>query len=379
MAPVLLLLSLFCLLGYAALGLLFWRGLRRLSFDASREEPLAAAFSILIPCRDDDALLAHTLQSLAGARAGCTGAWEVIVVDDHSAPAGARALQRLLATYPDNHRLLRHSGAPGKKAALQAARREARYDLLVQTDADAIWEPGALARLLAPLRDERMLLTFGAVRMRPARSTASRFAALEYLSLQMSGQALAAVHRPYLGSAANLAYRRAALQTTELPGKGWQSGDDVFLMQALHRQQPGSVVPVASARAVTPAPRTWGGFLRQRIRWGGKAGAYPLAGSRWLAAGIALHSLGLVMLWGMALFWPQAALYALLAHGAKAAVDAPLLWRYARGTRQEALLADYAWVAALYPFYIVLTGLLILLPVRWQWKGRPLRRRPFSG
>lgn len=379
MAPWLLSLAAILGTGYALLAWTLWRGLQHLSMGPVAKPAGSAPFSILIPCRDDTERLKHTLPQLSAATEGCPAPWELLVVDDHSAPAEREALESLLASYPAHFRLLRHRGRPGKKAALAAGRQLARYELIVQTDADTWLDQGALAELLAPFAEAKTALSFGMVRMQPGRKMASRFAALDYLSLQLSGQALAALNRPYMGSAANMAYRKSRVQDLVQPGENWQSGDDVFLLQALHKETPGSVRPVPSAGAITPAPASWGAFFRQRVRWGGKAAAYPLAGSRLLAAGVALHSWGISFLWALTLIWPQAALYALVVHGSKAALDAPLLWRYARATQQRALLRHYAWVAALYPFYIVLVTGLIALPLSWQWKGSALKRAPLSG
>jgi cellulose synthase/poly-beta-1,6-N-acetylglucosamine synthase-like glycosyltransferase len=379
MASWLLSFAAFLMLGYALLAWLLWRGLQRLSSTPVEGPTGETPFSILIPCRDDTAPLKHTLAQLPAACAGSFAAWEVLVINDHSRPDESKALESLLASYPSHFRLIRHRGQAGKKAALQTGLAHARYELIVQTDADTRLDRGALVKLLAPFSASKTAFAFGVVRMLPAGSLAGRFAALEYLSLQMSGQALAATGRPYMGSAANMAYRKSRVQGLALPGEHWQSGDDVFLMQALHRETPGSVRAVLSAGATTPSPATWGAFFRQRIRWGGKAVAYPLVGSRLLAAGVALHSWGIGLLWVLALIWPQAAFYALLVHGSKAVLDAPLLGRYARATQQRGLLRDYAWVAGLYPFYILLVTGLMALPFRWRWKGNALKEASLSG
>ena len=108
------------------------------------------AVSLLVPARNEAATLPDTLPALLA-----QGAGETIVVDDRSTDGTADVVRRLQATHPTLH-LVEGAALPagwsGKNWACHQAARAARGDVLVFTDADVVWRPGALTTLLAQLR-----------------------------------------------------------------------------------------------------------------------------------------------------------------------------------------------------------------------------------
>ena len=83
---------------------------------------------------------------------------EVIVVSDGSTDA----TDTLVAGHPDARvRLIRQEPRAGKSPALNRGAAAARGELLVFTDANAIFAPDALARLAAPFADPRVGLVTG--------------------------------------------------------------------------------------------------------------------------------------------------------------------------------------------------------------------------
>ena len=83
---------------------------------------------------------------------------EVIVVSD----ASSDATDRLVAEYGDARvRLVRQEPRAGKSLALNRGVAHARGDILVFTDANALFAPGALARLAVPFADEHVGLVSG--------------------------------------------------------------------------------------------------------------------------------------------------------------------------------------------------------------------------
>jgi glycosyltransferase involved in cell wall biosynthesis len=102
--------------------------------------------SILVPARDEARTLPWTLPPLSA-----QGADEVLVLDDASGDGTAGVAAALAAT---DERLRLIVGEPlprgwsGKNWACHQLARAARGDVLVFTDADVEWSPGALAALL---------------------------------------------------------------------------------------------------------------------------------------------------------------------------------------------------------------------------------------
>jgi Glycosyl transferase family 2 len=83
---------------------------------------------------------------------------EVIVVSDGSTDGTDARVQR----YPDNRvRLVRQEPRAGKSPALNRGVAEARGDVLVFTDANALFAPDAIARLAARFADPRVGLVSG--------------------------------------------------------------------------------------------------------------------------------------------------------------------------------------------------------------------------
>ncbi|HEU4370453.1 MAG TPA: glycosyltransferase [Methylomirabilota bacterium] len=86
------------------------------------------------------------------------GRLEVIVVSDGSTDA----TDAVVARHPDPRvRLIRQEPRAGKSSALNRGVAAARGDVLVFTDANALFGPGALARLAAPFADPRVGMVSG--------------------------------------------------------------------------------------------------------------------------------------------------------------------------------------------------------------------------
>nr|WP_236682799.1 glycosyltransferase family A protein [Thermus filiformis] len=106
--------------------------------------------SLLVPARNEAENLEATLPRLLR-----QGALEVLVLDDASEDGTAEVVRRLAKAHP-TLRLLPGRPLPpgwtGKNWACWQLAQEARGEVLVFTDADVLWEEGALEGLLEALR-----------------------------------------------------------------------------------------------------------------------------------------------------------------------------------------------------------------------------------
>jgi glycosyltransferase involved in cell wall biosynthesis len=122
--------------------------------------PSPGTVSAIIPARNEEAVIATCIESLA-----CQpGISEIVVVDDQSTDGTARVVRNLTGKYP-HLRLLQTGGLPdgwvGKNHALWTGVQQAKGEWLLFTDADAEHEPGSVTRGLQIAQErEAALVSF---------------------------------------------------------------------------------------------------------------------------------------------------------------------------------------------------------------------------
>lgn len=324
------------------------------------------AATLLVPTFNDAAQLQKALAKLQ-VPATC----ELLVIDDASDATNRAMLQQL----QERHKftLLENTGEPGKKNALARGIEGAKHGLIIQMDADVEPSPDFVTAMLYAFAEKGAGLCLGLVRMQPGKSLWSKLAALDFLSLQFSGLALAKAGKAIMGNGAALAYKKSTYQKYRHAGKNLSSGDDVFLIQALAKENPEAIKIATHAWVNTAAPEGFSEFLAQRVRWGSKTMAFPSVFAIVVAFVVAAANWSVVLLLIAAFF--NAGFYALflMLLGLKLVLEYLLLANFARQTRQIEMIKHF-YLALLYPFYIVLTTILILLAKdKNTWKGRPVK------
>jgi len=143
-------------IGYPAL----LRALAMLADLAPRSRSKRAArpsLSVIVAAYNEAACIRAKIDSTLAQR-DPGGRLEVIVVSDGSTDV----TDAIVASHPDPRvRLIRQEPRAGKSPALNRGAVAARGDLLVFTDANALFAPDALARLAAPFADPRVGLVSG--------------------------------------------------------------------------------------------------------------------------------------------------------------------------------------------------------------------------
>jgi len=147
-------------LAYTWIGYpLLLRVLARLARPAVRSRTRRAAWpslSVTIAAYNEAACIRAKIDSTLGQQ--YPGRIEVIVVSDGSTDV----TDAIVASHPDPRvRLIRQEPRAGKSSALNRGAVAARGDLLVFTDANALFAPDALLRLSAPFADRRVGLVSG--------------------------------------------------------------------------------------------------------------------------------------------------------------------------------------------------------------------------
>jgi chlorobactene glucosyltransferase len=120
-----------------------------------QEKPLALRVSILIPARNEAAVIGQTIERLLHQSYSFA---ELLVLDDNSTDDTAVLIEQA-AQQDSRVRLLRGQPLPdgwlGKNWACHQLAQAATGDLLLFTDADVGWQPEALAALVAQLEREQ--------------------------------------------------------------------------------------------------------------------------------------------------------------------------------------------------------------------------------
>lgn len=109
----------------------------------------APTVSIVLPAHDEERVLPEKLANVLAAR-GIEGA-EIVVASDGSSDRTVEIARAWSLTHPQ----VRVLDLPrvGKARALDAAVQATSGDILVFSDANALWEPGSLESILAPFAD----------------------------------------------------------------------------------------------------------------------------------------------------------------------------------------------------------------------------------
>jgi peptidoglycan/xylan/chitin deacetylase (PgdA/CDA1 family)/glycosyltransferase involved in cell wall biosynthesis len=219
----------------------------------------APAVSIVVPAYNESVGIEDAVRSLA---ASAYPDFEVIVVDDGSEDDTS---ERVAALALPGVRLLRQANR-GKAAALNRGVAAARHDLIVTVDADTVFEPGTLRRLVAPFRNPGVGAVSGNTKIGNRRGLLGRWQHVEYvIGFNLDRRFYEVLECMPTVPGAIGAFRRAALE--EIGGvSGATLAEDTDVTMGIGRAG-WHVVYAQEARAWTEAPSTLGGLWRQRYRW----------------------------------------------------------------------------------------------------------------
>lgn len=336
-------------------------------------EPESISVSIIIPARNEVQGIADCLKSVLAQE--YAGAWEVIVVNDHSTDETAAVVNSFVEKYPHLH-LLALSETSGKKAALTAGISAATYDIILQTDADCIVSPTWLQAMSSAF-DQKTEMVSGPVMLTHDHSPFQQLQSLEYLGLVTLGAGSLLSGHPNMANGANIAYRKAVFEAV----RGFEgiehvaSGDDELLLQKVLERGCDRIDYCKNRDAIvqSPAQPGWSHFKSQRLRWVSKARVYRNRAVNvtqlisWLAfVGLAVVTISA----GIKLKWLS---WAVSLWSIKLVADACLMLLAARFFRKEALLKWFFLLQLLYVPYVIWIGIAGNLVSRYKWKGRTVR------
>lgn len=364
-------LSLAGLLYAVPIGLFTFGWYRQKGTPGTRADGNGMKVSVVVAARNEENCIADLLADLA-AQLYPSSLTEIIVIDDHSTDKTYRIVEDSITKLKHpGLKLLKNEGRPGKKAAIELGIGHSTGDLIFSTDADCRIGPGWIASMECYFHDTGKVMISGPVSYLPGKGLTGRFQSLEFSGLVASGAGAALAGRPFLCNGANLAYRKNAfMQVKGYAGnEQFISGDDVFLLHKMKMEFGGKAIGFAldkDALVRTCPAKGIVGFFNQRIRWASKTRGYRDKISILTAAAVFSFSFFLAFTFLAGFCHP---LIFLLYTGAlllKSAIDLPLMWGVTGFTGNRKLMKWYLLFQVIYPFYVVIAGVLSLVP-RKSW------------
>ena len=234
-----------------------WKRRRPPPFDAED----GALVSVLIPCFNEEKVIVSSIARILDS------SWkrlEVIVLDDGSTDGTAAEVEKAYADEP-RVTLLRFPNA-GKAAALNKGLEIATGEAVVALDADTLFPPDTIGRLVRWFADPLVGAVAGNAIVGNRLNLITRWQALEYVTAQnLERRALAALGAVTVVPGAVGAWRRSVLSALGgFPGETLAEDQDLTMAV----QTAGWRVEFdPSARAYTEAPDNLRGLLKQRFRW----------------------------------------------------------------------------------------------------------------
>jgi len=226
--------------------------------------------SVIVCAKDEDENLARNLPGLLVQEYPST--YQVIVVNDNSLDDSKYILQELKKTFRDKLHVIELTQEAklisGKKYPLSIGIKEARYEIILLTDADCV---PASEHWITKMQNgyqegTEIVLSYGAYHKKPGLlNKIIRFdtfqSALQYLSYALAGI-------PYMGVGRNLSYKKGLFLRT----KGFSSinhipggDDDLFVNKNANRYNTAVVID-PDAFTLSYPKKTWGAWLKQKRR-----------------------------------------------------------------------------------------------------------------
>jgi cellulose synthase/poly-beta-1,6-N-acetylglucosamine synthase-like glycosyltransferase/peptidoglycan/xylan/chitin deacetylase (PgdA/CDA1 family) len=222
--------------------------------------PLPTA-SVAIAAFNERTVIARTIAAVLG---GAIAPLEVIVVDDGSQDGTGDEVETAFSG-DSRVRLIRQPNA-GKAQALTRAIEGARGEILVCLDADTVFAPETLGRLLRHFDDAAVGAVAGNVKVGNRINLWTRWQALEYITSQnLDRRAYALLNAITVVPGAVGAWRRAAVADAG----GYRSdtlAEDMDLTWRIRRAG-WRIENDSTALAFTEAPDSLATLFRQRFRW----------------------------------------------------------------------------------------------------------------
>ena len=243
-------------IGVLAVYQRWWR--RHSVYDPAYSPTVA----VVVPAYNEEKVILQTITSLLAC--DLSSQFEIIVVDDGSSDTTYYAAKTAFADHPRVRVLTQPNG--GKPAALNLGIAQTQAEIVVAMDADTVFARDTIAKLIRHFADPRIGAVAGNAKVGNRINLLTRWQALEYVTCQnLDRRAFSVLNCITVVPGAVGAWRRELIARA---GGFDQStlAEDADLTMAI-RKLGYAIVYDDEAVALTEAPDTVRGFIRQRYRW----------------------------------------------------------------------------------------------------------------
>ncbi|HJQ08642.1 MAG TPA: glycosyltransferase [Candidatus Saccharimonadales bacterium] len=226
--------------------------------------------SVLVPAWNEEVGIIRTIESLL---CNTYDKLEIIVVNDGSTDSSHEIIKRFLTT---GKRMRRGKSAKivryfykeneGKGVALNHGIQRARGEIIVTMDADSIFDPQAIERLVKYFRDPKIAAAVGQVRVAKNHTLVGHIQQLEYLFGFYFKRTHSVLNAEYIFGGACAAFRRS--QIFDELGLFDTSNKTEDIEMSLRARYAGlSAVYAEDVVCYTEGASTIAGLVNQRLRW----------------------------------------------------------------------------------------------------------------
>ena len=359
----------------------YWKRSPRLSLSPLVDNSIAGV-SVILVARNEGQVIGSCLQGLLQ-QDFPSDRMEIIVIDDHSTDDTVHQVQHFedarirlfhLHDYPD------YIHPPAfKKSGIVLAADQARFDLLVVTDADCLLPAAWLRTITNPFTDPNLVFQTAPVLLNTSGSWVEKMQEMEQLTLMLITGAGITSGLHDMANGANMAFRRSAFRAVGDFAGNWSyaSGDDMFLVEKMRAQFPKGIAFAKSMDAVveTQAKTTWQDLFRQRLRWAGKnKGLSHLTIQRiWMFVG-AYHLLLVVnLVAALCNHMPWMTFVILLL--SKWLFDFVVVYSAASFFRQSRIMMYFLPLQLMYGYYLLRLGSWMLIGREGDWQRAESREQ----
>jgi cellulose synthase/poly-beta-1,6-N-acetylglucosamine synthase-like glycosyltransferase len=345
---------------YLFLLLRIYRNLLKIKQFNSGSDP-KIFISIVVACRNEEKHLPSLLNDIS-VQDYLPDLFELIIIDDNSSDRTFNLASEFKGI--KNIKVIKNDGT-GKKHAIRSGVNASEGDYILVTDADCHMGKEWIRTIASFFEVKKPELIIGQVILISKTGFLNRFQELEFFSLQGVTAGMAIGGNPVMCNGANLAFTKETYHKhSDNLHDELVSGDDVFLLHSIKRDQGNKIMWLESQKAIisSMASENLSSFLRQRARWISKAGAYNDRSTKVLAIVTFVTILFQIILMIAGLFNPVFLLIFLASFLLKSVPDFLILQNSTSRYGKRDLMKWFLPSQLIYPFYVISVVLWSVFP-----------------